>query len=88
MKTKYHVKKGDKVVVNSGVWKGEKATVAAVLKKKDRVVLEISDMTPEKQQRIGRRVKKTSENPKGVLIERAVSVHVSNVNKADEEQDS
>ena len=36
---KYHVKKGDKVVVNSGNFKGEEATIAAILTAKDRVVL-------------------------------------------------
>ena len=37
-------------------------------------------LSPEKQQEIGRKtVKKTPDNPKGGLIERAVSVHISNV---------
>ena len=38
---RYHVKKGDVVEVLSGVWKNETGKIAAVLKKKDRVVLEI-----------------------------------------------
>ena len=77
---KYHVKKGDKVVVNSGAWKNEEATVKVILPKKDRVVLELTNMTAEKQERIGRRtIKKSKTNPNGGLIERSVSVHVSNV---------
>jgi len=37
-------------------------------------------LSPEKLQEVGRRtVKKTPENPKGGLIERAVSIHMSNV---------
>ena len=82
---KYHVKKGDNVVVNTGKWKGEKASVAAVLSKKDRVVLEIKDMTAKKRERIGQKtVKKSQSNPNGGLIERSVSVHVSNVNPVKE----
>ena len=37
----YHVKKNDKVQVISGGWKNKTAKVVAILKKKDRVVLEI-----------------------------------------------
>ena len=38
---KYHVKKGDKVLVNTGKFKGEEATVEVVLTKNDRVVLTV-----------------------------------------------
>ena len=77
---KFGVKKGDTVQVPSGKWKGEMGKVICVLKKKQRVVLEMSGLSPEKQQEIGKRtVKKTPDNPKGGLIERAVSVHISNV---------
>lgn len=78
---KYHVKKGDKVVVNSGKWKGEEATIAAVLSAKDRVVLELTNVNAKKREEFGKKtVKKSSANPNGGLIERSVSVHVSNVN--------
>ena len=75
---KYHVKKDDKVVVNSGNFRGDKATVVAVLTKNDRVVLKLD----KGEANLGKRtVKKSKANPNGGLIERAVSVHVSNVNK-------
>ena len=75
---KYHVKKGDKVLVNAGNYKGEEATILAVLTNKDRVVLEF---TSKKDREIGKRtIKKTKLNPNGGLVERSVSVHVSNVN--------
>ena len=75
---KYHVKKGDKVVVNSGNFKGEEATISAILTKKDRVVL---SFTSNKDRKIGKRtLKKSKLNPNGGMIERSVSVHVSNVN--------
>ncbi len=81
----YHVKKGDLVAVISGDWKGEKGKVVAVLKKKDRVVLELQDLSEAKKQNIGMRtLKKSQTNPQGGLIERSVSVHVSNVKKQEE----
>ena len=73
----YHVKKGDKVVVNSGNYRGAEATVTAILPQKDRVVLELAAGTPSN---LGKRtVKKSKANPNGGLVERSVSVHVSNV---------
>ena len=75
---KYHVKKGDKVLVNAGNYKGEEATILAVLTNKDRVVLEF---TSKKDREIGKQtIKKSKLNPNGGLVERSVSVHVSNVN--------
>ena len=75
---KYHVKKGDKVVVNSGNFKGEEATIAAFLTAKDRVVL---SFTSNKDRAIGKKtIKKSKLNPNGGMVERSVSVHVSNVN--------
>ena len=73
---KYHVKKGDKVLVNAGNYKGEEATILAVLTTKARVVLELA----KKGREIGKRtIKKSKLNPNGGMIERSVSVHVSNV---------
>ena len=81
---KYHVKKGDRVVVNTGVFKGEEATVTAILSKKDRVVLTLAK--PGAAANLGKRtVRKSQANPNGGLTERAVSVHVSNVNKKSQE---
>ena len=78
----YHVKKGDKVIVNSGNYRGAEATVAAILPRKDRVVLELASGT---ETRLGKRtVKKSKANPNGGLVERSVSVHVSNVNPTEE----
>ncbi|HBM16287.1 MAG TPA: 50S ribosomal protein L24 [Lentisphaeria bacterium] len=80
MQKKTHVKTGDEVTVISGKWKGEDAKIKANLKEKDRVVLEISGLSPEKKKQIGvKTVKKTQQNPKGGMVERSVSVHISNV---------
>ena len=58
------------------------AKIVAILKKKDRVVLELQDLTEAQKDKIGKRtIKKSPTNPKGGLVERSVSVHVSNVQK-------
>ena len=77
----YHVKKGDVVEVLSGEWKKETGKITAVLKKKDRVVLEITSLSADKlENRLGMKtVKKTQANPRGGMVRRTVSVHVSNV---------
>ena len=81
----YHVKKGDVVEVLSGVWKKETGKIVAVLKKTDRVVLETQSVSADKlAERLGKKtVKKSQANPKGGLVDRSVSVHVSNVRKKD-----
>ena len=63
----------------------ETGKIVAVLKKKDRVVLEMQDIPQEKlAARLGKKtIKKSAANPKGGLVDRAVSVHVSNVRKKD-----
>ncbi len=76
----YHVKKGDAVTVNSGFWKGETGTIVAVLKGKDRVVISFASLSDAKKDKMGKRtVKKSQQNPQGGMVERSVSVHVSNV---------
>lgn len=84
----FHVRKNDAVYVISGKWRGEKGKIIGVLKGKSRVVLELQNLSPEKQQEIGRKtVKKTPDSPKGGLVERAISVHVSNVAKLVEKKE-
>ncbi len=81
----YHVKKGDVVEVISGDWKKESGKVVAILKKKDRVVLEMQGVSAKKMEDlVGKKtLKKNPANPKGGLVDRSVSVHVSNVRKKD-----
>ena len=77
----FHVKKGDKVVVNAGNFKGAEATVTAILPAKERVVLELT----KGENKLGKRtVKKSKANPNGGLVERSVSVAISNVALTDE----
>ncbi|MCI7644301.1 MAG: hypothetical protein MST10_08150 [Lentisphaeria bacterium] len=80
----YHVKKGDKVTVISGLFKRCEAEIAAVLPEKDRVVLTFTapgSFNQKQQEKFGKQktVKKSQANPNGGMIQRSVSVHVSNV---------
>jgi large subunit ribosomal protein L24 len=72
--SKYHVKRGDEVVVISGSHKGKSGKVLEILVAKDRARVEGVGM-------IKRHVKKSQENPNGAIVEREGSIHVSNLQK-------
>ncbi|HOK05333.1 MAG TPA: KOW motif-containing protein [Victivallales bacterium] len=81
------LKKNDIVYVLSGNFRGEKAKILAILKKKNRAVLEMIGLSPEKEAMIGTRtIKKSQKNPKGGRIERKVSTHISNLKLYEEKQ--
>ena len=73
----FHVKKGDEVVVIAGADKGKRGRVIAVLAKKQRVIIEGARM-------IKKHMRKSQQYPQGQIVERAGSVHISNVMKAEE----
>ena len=73
---RFHVKKGDEVVVISGAQKGKRGKIIALLGKKDRVLVEGVRM-------IKRHTRKSQQYPQGAIVEREGSIHVSNVMKAD-----
>ena len=68
---RFHVKKGDEVVVISGTEKGKRGKVIAVLPAKQRVIVEGIKM-------IKRHTKRTASG-NGAIVEREGSVHISNV---------
>ncbi len=69
---KFHVKKGDEVVVLAGREKGKRGKVIAVNSSKQRVIVEGVQM-------IKRHTAKSQQHPQGAILEREGSVHVSNV---------
>ncbi|HEY0551209.1 MAG TPA: 50S ribosomal protein L24 [Verrucomicrobiae bacterium] len=73
---KFHVKKGDEVVVISGSEKGKRGKVIEVNRGSQRVIVEGTHM-------IKRHVKKNQANPNGAIVEREGSVHISNLMKAE-----
>jgi large subunit ribosomal protein L24 len=76
MAQKFHVKRGDQVVVIAGSQKGKSGKILEVLPKKQRAIVEGVAM-------IKRHEKKSEKNPNGAITEREGSVHISNLMKQD-----
>ena len=74
--SKFHVKKGDHVVVLAGKEKGKSGKIIHVMTDKQRVIVEGLQM-------IKRHTKKNQQNPNGAIVEREGSIHISNVKKAE-----
>jgi large subunit ribosomal protein L24 len=72
MAQKFHIKKGDDVVVIAGAHKGKSGKILEVRPAKERAVVEGVAL-------IKRHLRKSQENPNGAIIEREGSIHVSNL---------
>ena len=68
------IKKGDQVVVLAGKYRGRAGRVLRVYPKKDRVVVEGINM-------IKRHTRPSQRNPKGGIVEKEASIHISNVKR-------
>ena len=73
---KFHVKKGDDVVVIAGTQRGKRGKIIAVLRKQGRVIVEGVKM-------IKRHQRKSQQHPHGAIVEREGTLHLSNVMRAD-----
>lgn len=71
MNKKFHVKKGDHVVVITGSHKGKSGEISEVIVSKERVVVKGVNV-------VKRHMRPTPANPNGVL-EKELSIHISNV---------
>ena len=74
---KFHVKKGEEVVVLAGKEKGKRGKIIAVLRKQERVIVEGAQM-------IKRHMRKSQQHPQGAIVEREGTIHLSNVMRADQ----
>jgi large subunit ribosomal protein L24 len=74
--SKFHVKKGDEVVIIAGSEKGKRGKIIEVSTKKSRVIVEGAKM-------IKKHTRKSQQNPQGAIVEREGSIHISNVVKAE-----
>lgn len=70
------IKRGDTVRVISGKHKGEEGKVLAVLREKNRVLVENVNVIRKAQ-------RPTQENPRGGFREQEASIHISNVQVVD-----
>ena len=76
MGKKLHIKKGDTVIVNAGVSKGQQGKVLEVLVDKSRAIVEGVNM-------ISKHTKPNAANPQGGIIKQEASIHISNLNVVD-----
>ncbi len=70
--SKFHVKRGDEIVVIAGSEKGKRGKILQMHTKLDRVTVEGLKM-------IKRHVKRSQQSPQGAIVEREGTIHVSNV---------
>ena len=76
MSRKFHIKKGDTVVVISGEYKGQKGKVLEVLREKERAIVEGVNM-------VKKHTKPNATHPQGGIIEQEAAIHISNLLIAD-----
>ena len=69
---RFHVKRGDEVVIIAGTERGQRGKVLKILTNKERVVVEGRKM-------IKRHTRKNQQNPQGAIVKREGSIHISNV---------
>ena len=69
---RFHIKRGDPVVVISGSHRGKEGKILEVLPAKGRARIEGVAM-------MKRHTKKSQEHPQGAIVEREGSVHISNL---------
>jgi large subunit ribosomal protein L24 len=67
-----HIRTGDTVMVTAGNDKGAVGEILKVITKKDRVVVKGVNIR-------SRHIKPTQQNPKGGVIKKEMSIHMSNV---------
>lgn len=72
---KFHVKKGDEVVVIAGAEKGKRGKIIEMVTGKQRAIVEGIAL-------IKRHTRKNQQHPQGAIVEREGTVHVSNLMKA------
>jgi large subunit ribosomal protein L24 len=70
--TRFHIKKGDEVVVIAGAEKGKRGKIISLESGKQRVIVEGVRI-------IKKHMRKNQNNPQGAIIEREGTLHVSNV---------
>jgi large subunit ribosomal protein L24 len=69
---KFHVKRGDEIVVIAGAHKGKSGKILEILPAKHRARVEGVAM-------VKRHLKKSQDHPQGTISEREGSVHLSNL---------
>lgn len=74
--TKFHIRKGDTVYVNTGSDKGKTGKVLKVLVEKQRAIVEGVHI-------VSKSTKPSAKHPDGGIIKEEAPVHISNLNVVD-----
>ncbi|WP_448519304.1 50S ribosomal protein L24 [Rhodoflexus sp.] len=69
---KFHVRRGDQVMVIAGDEKGKTGTITKMLVEKQRAIVEGLNV-------VKRAVKPSNQNPEGGFVEKEASIHISNL---------
>lgn len=72
MQSKYHIKKGDTVVVITGEDKGTEGKVLSVVTKTDKAIVEGVNL-------ISKHTKPNAKSPQGGIIKKEAPIHISNL---------
>ncbi len=76
MQKKYHIKKGDIVIVNTGEYKGQQGRILDIDRKSSRAIVEGVNL-------VSKHTKPDAQNPQGGIIKKEAPVHISNLNPVD-----
>ncbi|MFP4060094.1 MAG: 50S ribosomal protein L24 [Bacteroidales bacterium] len=76
MARKFHIKKGDTVIVNCGESKGMQGRVLEVLRDKEKAIVEGANM-------VSKHTKPNAQNPQGGITKKEAPIHISNLNLVD-----
>lgn len=71
-KKKFHVKRGDTVLVISGNEKGKQGVIRSIDTEKERAIIEGLNI-------VTRHVKPTTTNPNGNIVKKEAPIHISNL---------
>jgi len=69
---KFKIKSGDTVKVIAGDHKGSEGKVIAIIKEKDRVLVEGVNL-------VSKHTKPSAQNPQGGIVKKEASLHISNL---------
>ena len=72
MQTKFHIKKGDTVIVNAGESKGRQGRVLEVIRDKRKAIVEGINL-------VSKHTKPNAKSPQGGILKKEAPVHISNL---------
>ncbi|MGB5988193.1 MAG: 50S ribosomal protein L24 [Marinifilaceae bacterium] len=73
---KFHIKKGDTVIVNTGVDKGKQGKVLEIIREKERAIVEGINLA-------SKHTKPNAASPQGGIVKQEAAIHISNLNVVD-----